>query len=295
LHRALAGFQAGSFLARTLPPALTSGLAKAGGLAMARLQRDRRAMVTRHQRRVLGPEASDRAVARAVDGCFESYAAYWLESFRLPSLSAATVAATFSSEGYHHIDEGLAAGRGVILALPHLGGWEWAGRWMADQGHRMTVVVEPLQPPEVFEWFAGLRASLGLRVVPLGSAAGGIVLRALRNNEVVCLLADRDLGGGGIPVTFFGEETRLPGGPALLSMRTGAPVLPTAVYFTGERDGHLGVVRAPLVVEPTKDRRLGAARFTQAMAIEFEGLIRRAPEQWHLFQPNWPSDPGYGT
>jgi KDO2-lipid IV(A) lauroyltransferase len=295
LHRALAGFRAGSFLAQTLPPALTRRLARAGGLAMARLQRDRRAMVTRHQRRVLGPDAPEAEVARAVDGCFESYAAYWLESFRLPSLSAATVAAGFVEEGYHNISEGLAAGRGVILALPHLGGWEWAGRWMVDQGHPMTVVVEPLQPPELFEWFAGLRASLGMTVVPLGPSAGGTVLRALRANQVVCLLADRDLGGGGIPVTFFGEETRLPGGPAMLSMRTGAPVLPTAVYFTGEGDNHFGLVGAPVVVEPMKDRRARAARFTQEMATRFEALIRRAPEQWHLFQPNWPSDPGYGA
>jgi KDO2-lipid IV(A) lauroyltransferase len=164
---------------------------------------------------------------------------------------------------------------------------------VADQGHPITVVVEPLHPPELFEWFAELRASLGMTVVPLGPAAGSAVLRALRANEVVCLLSDRDLGGGGIPVTFFGEETRLPAGPAMLAMRTGAPVLPTAVYFTGERDGHLGVVRPPVVVTRTKDRRADIARFTQALALELEALILRAPEQWHLFQPNWPSDPGY--
>jgi KDO2-lipid IV(A) lauroyltransferase len=76
-------------------------------------------------------------------------------------------------------------------------------------------------------------------------------------------------------------------------MRTGAPVLPTAVYFRPGRDRHLGVVRPPVTIERTQDRRHDVTRFTQAMATEFEGLIRRAPEQWHLFQPNWPSDPGY--
>jgi KDO2-lipid IV(A) lauroyltransferase len=294
VHRALAGFQAGSFLARTLPPPLTAALARTAGWSMAHLQRDTRAMVTRHMRRVLGPAATDREVRRAVEGAFESYAAYWLESFRLPSLSTATVAAGFREEGYAHVVDGLAAGCGVILALPHLGGWEWAGRWMVDRGHPMTVVVEPLQPPELFEWFAGLRASLGMTVVPLGPSAGSVVLRALRANEVVCLLSDRDISGGGIPATFFGEETRLPGGPALLSLRTGAPVLPTAVYFTDRRDGHFGLVGPRIVIEKTKDRRDDVARFTQALAHELEGLIRRAPQQWHLFQPNWPSDPGYG-
>src|SRR5205814_8108668 len=126
----------------------------------------------------------------------------------------------------------LDVGRGVMQARPHLGGWEWARRCMGDPGYHLAVVVEPLEPPEVFEWFAGLRSSLGMTVVPLGPAAGSAVLRALRANEVVCLLSDRDLSGGGIPVRFFGEQTLLPAGPALLARRTGAAVLPTAVYFT---------------------------------------------------------------
>jgi lauroyl/myristoyl acyltransferase len=295
LHRALAGFQTGSFLARILPFPLTSRLAWATGTALAHLQRERRAMVGRHVRRALGPDAPAAAVDRAVDGAFASYAAYWLESFRLPSLSAEEVAAGFEHDGFQHLIDGLALGRGVILALPHLGGWEWAGRWMGDQGHHLTVVVEPLQPPELFEWFAGLRASLGMTVVPLGPAAGSAVLRALRANEVVCLLSDRDLAGGGIPVTFFGEETLLPAGPALLARRTGAVILPTAVYFTDRRDGHLGVVGPPLVVSRSGDRRQDDARLTQALAGELEALIRRAPEQWHLFQPNWPSDRSVGV
>jgi phosphatidylinositol dimannoside acyltransferase len=87
----------------------------------------------------------------------------------------------------------------------------------------------------------------------------------------------------------------LPGGPATLALRTGAPILPTAVYFTGRRDGHLGLVRPPLPMARTGRLRDDVAHLTQALAYELEGLIRRAPEQWHLLQPNWPSDPGYRT
>lgn len=108
------------------------------------------------------------------------------------------------------------------------------------------------------------------------------VVRALRANQIVALVSDRDIAGGGIEVEFFGERTTLPAGPATLASRLGVPLLPTAVYFKG--DGHHAVVRPPVPLEGD------AATVTQALAHELEDLIRAAPEQWHLFQPNWPSD-----
>ena len=128
--------------------------------------------------------------------------------------------------------------------------------------------------------------------MPLGPAAGAAVLKALRANELVGLLCDRDIGGGGISVEFFGEQTTLPAGPITLALRTGAPVLPTAVYFDGR--GHRGVVRPPLDMTRQGSLREDVARLTQVLAGELEILISAAPEQWHVFQPNWPSDPGYG-
>ena len=202
--------------------------------------------------------------------------------------------AGFTEDGYHRVVTALEAGNGAILALPHLGGWEWAGRWLTDRGHRVTVVVERIEPPELFEWFADLRADLGMTVVPLGPEAGAAIARALKANEIVCLLSDRDILRTGPTVEFFGEKTTLPGGPAMLALRSGAPLLPTAVYFTDRFDGHFGLVR-PAVPAQRTDRRLreDVAEITQHLAHELEILIRRAPTQWHLFQPNWPSDPGY--
>ncbi len=107
----------------------------------------------------------------------------------------------------------------------------------------------------------------------------------------MCLLSDRDIGGGGVEVEFFGERTTLPGGPATLALRTGAPVLPTAVFFDGDR--HRGIVRPALDIRRTGRLRDDVQRITQLLALELESLIRRAPEQWHVMQPNWPSDPGY--
>ncbi|HSP30124.1 MAG TPA: phosphatidylinositol mannoside acyltransferase [Ilumatobacteraceae bacterium] len=288
-------YRLGALAARRLPAVVAAGMVAPAGFGANLTSPERRAMIERHLRRA-DPTLRGLRLRRAVQEAFDSYARYWLESFRLPTLSAGTVERGFEVEGYDHIVEGLARGNGVILVLPHLGGWEWAGRWIADQGHEITVVVEKIEPPELFDWFVDLRSELGMHVVALGPDAGQTVMRALRDNHVVCLLADRDLQGGGPEVEFFGERTTLPAGPAMLSMRTGAPILPTGVYFTNRVDGHAAWVRPPLPVERVEQRlRDDVQRITQLLAHELEILIRRAPSQWHMFQPNWPSDPGYGS
>ena len=286
------GFKLGSLAARLLPGPVAGAVAQATGLTLAAGMRDKRGMIERHLQRV-NPNLSGLALRQAVQQAFDSYARYYVESFRLPSLSPRTVRAGFTAEGFEQIPAAIARGNGVILALPHLGGWEWAGRWLIEQGFPMTVVVEPIQPPELFEWFVDLRQKLGMTVVPLGPSAASTVLRALKDNQVVCLLCDRDLERNGVPVTFFGEQTTLPAGPAMLGLRTGAAVLPVGVYFTDRYNGHHAVVRPALATERLAGLREDVARVTQALAGELEYLIRRAPEQWHLFQPNWPSDPGY--
>ena len=289
VNRAMAAFKTGSALARVLPGAVTDGLARLAGFGAAHVSPERRAQVERNLRRVHGPGLRGAALRRAVDATFESYARYWAESFRLPGTSPEVLDAGMSYEGLGHLDDALTQGKGVILALPHLGGWEWAGFWVASvRKLPITVVVEALDPPELFEWFADLRRSFGMNIVPLGPDAAGQVVRALKSNHVVCLLCDRDIGGAGVEVEFFGERTTLPGGPATLALRTGAPLIPTAAYYRGR--GHLGVCRAPVPTERRGGLREDVTRITQLLARELEALIRVAPEQWHLMQPNWPSD-----
>ena len=290
---AFGGYRLAALTARGLPGFAAQGLAPVLGLGANWSNIDRRAMIERHLRRA-DPTIGGARLRRTVQDAFDSSTRYWLESFRLPHLKGAAVERGMRVEGYDHVVGALEAGNGVILALPHLGGWEWAGRWLVERGHGITVVVEEIEPPELFEWFVDLRQQLGMNVVALGPSAGREVLAALRRNDVVCLLSDRDIQRTGVEVEFFGETTTLPAGPATLSLRTGAPILPTAVYFTDRTDGHLGVVRPPLDTERSDaGLRADVARVTQDLAHELEHLIRRSPHQWHLFQPNWPSDPGY--
>ena len=286
---ALAGYRLASTLARRIPEGAGRPLARAAGRLVGRLAASRRRQVGRHVRRVRGADLPATALRRATGRVFASYADYWYRSLRLPTMGVAELGDRFSIDGYRHLEEARTAGSGTILALPHLGTWEWAGVWLARvQRVPVSAVVERLEPPELFEWFRELRAALGIEAIPLGEGAGAQVLRSLADGRVVCLLSDRLVGGSGVDVEFFGETTSLPAGPATLALRSGASLLPVGVYDTP--DGCHAIVRPPVSAERTGRLRDDVVRVTVALAAELEWLIGRAPDQWHLVQPNWPTD-----
>ena len=219
-----------------------------------------------------------------------AYGRYYAESFRLPATSPGELDRRFRVEGYEHFAAALEEGRGMLVVLPHLGSWEWMAQWVARVlDVPVTAVVERLEPPALFEWFTELRREMGLHIVPLGPEAGKAVSQALKAGHVIALLSDRDITGSGIEVDFFGERTTLPGGPATLALRTGAPLVPVAMYDEPD-GGHVAVVKPPLPVERKGSFREDVTRLTQDIATALEDLIRAAPDQWHLLQPNWPSD-----
>lgn len=276
-------------IARGVPLAAAVPLAeRAGGPIAERLWPRERAQLARNLRRVR-PDLDDAELDALTRRALGSYTRYWAESFKLPHLSARAIDDGFSYVGFEKILASQAEGRGTILALPHLGGWEWAAAWLSRvNGLQVTAVVEALEPPDLFEWFVELRSAIGINVVPLGPGAGPAVARALKDEHIVCLVADRDLAGTGIPVTLFGEATTLPAGPAMFGRRYGAAVLPIAVYF--RRHDRFAVVADPIDVSPRETFRQDVARITRDVASAFEDLISAAPEQWHLLAPNWPSD-----
>ena len=276
-------------VAQYLPRAAIDPIAAMAGLAMAELSLRRRPVVKANLRRVR-PDATERELDRLVIEAFDSYARYWAESARLGNIRPREVLSRVHVRGFEPIEAALLERRGAIVALPHLGSWEIGGLWLTLRGFPMTTVVEPLQPVELFEWFKEQRSALGLRVLSPEPATTGRLVQTLREGRLVGLVADRDLGGNGVEVEFFGERTTLPAGPAVLALRTGAPLFPAAVY---QRAGgrYEGVVLAPLDCKRGHGRlRDDVAVVTQALARSFEELIRAAPSQWHLFQPNWPSD-----
>ena len=285
------GYRAGAAVATGLPRPVADGVASGLARIAASVSPERHLLVERNLRRVLGEGVPQHRIEQLVVETFASYARYWVDSFRLPQMSVQAIDEGMNFVGVDHIWRAVDAGVGPILVLPHLGGWEWAGFWLSlVGGFDVTAVVEPLEPPDLFDFFTAFREELGMHIVALGPDAGAAVLRAINEAHVLCLLADRDIEGTGIEVDFFGERTTLPAGPATLALRTGAPLLPTACYFkpTG---GIQCLVEPPVPVRREAKRlREDVTRITQDLARALEGLIRRAPEQWHMQQPNWPSD-----
>jgi lauroyl/myristoyl acyltransferase len=255
------------------------------------------AMNQRHINRILASECEDGVVPdpalvrRWTRRTFSEYGRYWLDGARIPYLRPEAIRERIRFEGDSErlVRAAAAEGRGVVMALPHVGSWEWGGAWLGLEGMPMTAVAERIEPERLFEWFVDQRTQMGLHVVPLGEGSGGAVIRALRAGAVVGLVSDRDLVGNGVEVEFFGERTTLPGGPATLALRTGAALLPLVVY-SGPGHWHTAVVHPRLNTERTGSLRADVQRLTQELATCFETFIRRRPEQWHMYQPNWPSD-----
>ena len=211
---------------------------------------------------------------------------FWLRPSRKEGLVANS---TVVNEQALH--DGFAQDKGLILILAHMGNWEVAGAIAESLGIPAMSAAENLSNPLITDWFVKIREMVGLDIVLTGGGmrATGALMRRLKEKGTVALLADRDVTGRGLPVMFFGEETTMPPGPVALAIKTGAPLLVVGSYFEKGR-GHRFVVSDPIEFPEsgTKEERVAAG--VQLLAFALEEKIRLAPEDWHLFVPNWPSD-----
>jgi KDO2-lipid IV(A) lauroyltransferase len=247
-----------------------------------------RSTVAANQAQVLGVDPGSDLAQAAAREAFDLYARYWFDTFHVRALSAAEVNARTRMEGIENIDRALADGHGCICVLPHMGNWDLAGHWLAINGYRVASVAEELRPKRLFELFLRHRQELGMEILAL-SANGHVgqqLAGLLAKNWVVALVADRDLTGRGVEVAMFGEPRKLPAGPALLSLSTGAPILVSPVYTT--KVGWTIRIGEPLEVERTGVIRKDVEVLTRAIASAFERAIAARPVDWHMFQPAWP-------
>lgn len=237
--------------------------------------------------RVVGvrPAEVPHALMRA---SLESYGRYWREAFRLPAMNQRKLVRRIDDSfyGIDNLDGALAKGRGVVLALPHSGNWDIAGVWLVQTHGTFTTVAERLKPESLYRRFIDYRESLGFEVLPLSGGAQPpfeVLCDRLKDNRVVCLVAERDLTCTGVEVDFFGEPTRMPAGPAKLAIETGAALLPAHCWFEGKGWG--------FQVNPALDCSSGDVKaIVQALADQFAHNIAAHPVDWHMLQPQWLAD-----
>ena len=279
-------YQALGAVARAIPERTGRAIFTRAGLLAHRLAPHVRAVVAANQAQVLGRAAADPLVEASTREAFALYGRFWYDAFHLTELSDGEAIERVHCDTAGRLWEAHAAGKGAVLVLPHIGNWDAAGRWMTAIGLPLVSVAEELKPHRLFELFLEHRRALGLDMFGLSDAnLGRQLVSSLADNRMVALIADRDFGGRGVEVEMFGRPRRLPAGPALLALTTGAPLMVTPVYQT--RDGWRIQIGAPLTIEPTTDRRADVQALTELMARAFEEAISAAPADWHMFQPGW--------
>jgi lauroyl/myristoyl acyltransferase len=243
-------------------------------------------------RRVLGAHATEELVRRTTHQGVRSYFRYWCEVFQMPRMRTEELVGRVRREDEVRMRDAVAAGRGMILSLPHMGNWDLAGAWLAGTGVPFTTVAERLEPESLFDRFVEFRESLGMEVIPL---TGGerppydVLAERLRAGGTLCLLADRDLTSSGIEVDFFGARARMPAGPAALAHDTGAALLPTTISYPDRWSARIRFHRQ--VEVPARGAREDKIRvMTQRVADAFAEAIAEHPQDWHMLQKVWVDD-----
>ena len=281
--RATSAAYAGGWAAvRALPDPVAHRLFRAG----ADLAHRRGGKAVDRLRSNLARVAPGRDLDALTHEALRSYARYWCEVFRLPVTPTSRLLAGTRTVDEHRMRDAVAAGRGTILALPHSGNWDAAGAWCVATGVPFTTVAERLRPESLYDRFVAFRESLGMEVLPLTGgprAPSDVLTERLESGGTLCLMADRDLSARGVDVDFFGATARMPAGPATLSLRTGATLIPVTLSFL---DHGWRIVFHPEV--PHTD----VPRMTQVLADAFASGIAEHPADWHMLQRMWLDDLG---
>jgi phosphatidylinositol dimannoside acyltransferase len=275
--------RAASAAAGRLPRSFAEPVCRLAGALWYLSRSSARAAVRDNLRHILRREPTRRDIARV----FHHGALNYWDTLALPHSTHQQLLSLVDIHGIEHIDRASELGRGVICVGAHLGSVAFVAQILPALGYRVVGVVEAFDPPEVFDFFVQQRQALGTRLLPAGTSAVRELLVALRRNELLGLVTDRDVSGTGPLVPFFGSLTRFPDGPAWLSLRTGAPILIAIAIRKG--GGRFDAWIEPLpAVERTADMKQDVLRVTQAIAERLQYYVANHPEQWTVFQRRWP-------
>jgi KDO2-lipid IV(A) lauroyltransferase len=279
-------FQIGSLASRSVPGRVRYGAARAAGAVGFATKAGLRRQAIQNYAGVLGLPPGDPRVRRVAREAVVGYTKLLADFLLLSSLTPERLRETVEVTGLEHVREGLDRGRGVIVVTAHFGNWDIAAAAAVAHGIPVTAVTDAYGDSGLNGAVVAAREKIGMKVLPLDVRAGRGVLGALRRNEVVALVCDLPKEGRNVEVVLCGQKVMVPAGPALLSLRSGAPIIPISCHRRADNSYALRI-QGPVDFLPTGDEDADVARLAQASIDRLDALLRAEPEQWYLFSPMW--------
>lgn len=274
-----------SLLAPIIPPSVAYRLCNPIGDAVRRLLPGKRRIVRRNLSIVMGGARGD--IDRKTREAFREGIKYYYDTFRAPALSDADMDRLIELRGWEHAERGMARGKGLVVVTAHLGSPSLVAQILAVKKGKVTMVVEPVKPKRFYDLMVRVRGCGRIRVIPFGAGVTNELMGALRRNEMVGIVADRDVSSTGVQVRFFGLETTMPAGPVLLALRTDALVLPAFTFRRGG-GGFEARICEPMEMTRSGNLKVDLRANTERLAEVMARAIREKPEQWMVFEPVWP-------
>ncbi|MBU1084189.1 MAG: lysophospholipid acyltransferase family protein [Candidatus Omnitrophota bacterium] len=276
------------FLTNTLPLRCSYAIAS----AVARIfyicsTRDRREL-KENLRVVMGDGTDGRTLGKCAFRVFRNFGKYMVDFFRCSELTEAYIKEKINVSGLEHLDECVSEGRGTVLVALHLGNWELGGAFIGRSGYPISAIVLDHADKRVNAFFVRQRAVNGLKSIPIGAQIREC-FKAIKRNEMVAVVGDKDYTSNGIPVTFFGKKAVIPRGPAVLALRTGAPMVFCGVIRNSD-DTYSISFEEPIRQVPTGDHKKDEEELIGKYLRVFERYIRRYPDQWYVFRRIWPQE-----
>ena len=209
---------------------------------------------------------------------------YWCDTFRFPDWTKGRILSTVTFNDENILLDAIARGNGVIVTLPHCGNYDHAAAYFCAKGAKLVTVAEHLKPEKLFKKFMQYRADFGMEALPLDGRVIPTLMQRLKSGCVVALAADRDLSRTGIDVTFFGGPARMPAGPALLALRTNAPLISAYITYT-ETGIHIELATIEIPTVGSESEKVQV--LVQLSADHFARGISQNPQDWHMMQRIW--------
>ena len=231
------------------------------------------------------PEYSSQKLEELTKLGMRSYLRYWFDTFRLSKWSKNRIISTTQVIRENLLRDPIQSKQGCIVALPHAGNWDHAAAYFCSTGITLTAVVEKLKPEAIFKKFLAYRQSIGIEAISHKEKTIPILTQRLQAGKLIALVADRDMSRNGIEVNFFGKTSKMPSGPAILAIKTGAPLITAYVRYTS---GGIEII----FDETLKPTNSGSEEeqikiITQSMANNFAKRIKENPVDWHMLQRIW--------